>query len=160
MEKPYDKATVDLAKRRQRWYNAYEMSMTQTEMRKRKREWSQRLQDQKAQAIVVQHGNSSLAKALIARLRRKRILVLHPSRRASQGISVSNRLYTPHLRIQKDTNQVKQMLGGIVQGSEAERWLTAPNVRLGGVRPMDKIRQGKTRQVIEILTAVHESIYV
>ena len=136
------------------------MTITQPKTRKRKWEQFQRLQDQEVQAIVVPHGNSSLAKARMARLRRKRALALHLPSRVAQGAFVSNRLYTPHLRIQKDTKQVKQMLGAIVQGSEAERWLAAPNVMLGGARPVDKIRQGKTRQVIEILTVVQESIYV
>ncbi len=52
------------------------------------------------------------------------------------------------------------MLNAIVQDSEVERWLAAPNAVLGGVRPIDKIRQGKTRQVIELLTVVQESIHV
>ncbi len=136
------------------------MIMIQTESRKRKREHFQRLQDQEVQAIVVQYGNSLLAKALVARLRRKRALALRQPRRAAQSAATSSRLYTPYLRIQKDTKQVKQMLGGIVQGREAERWLAAPNAMLGGARPVDKIRQGKTRQVIEILIIVQESIHI
>lgn len=52
------------------------------------------------------------------------------------------------------------MLGAIVQGSEADRWLSAPNAMLGGACPADKIRQGRTRQVVEILASVQESIHV
>ena len=136
------------------------MAMIEIETRRRKQAQFQPLQDQKVQAIVVQHGNSLLAKALVARLRRKHALALRQSPRPALSAFIRNRLSTPHLRIQKDTKQVKQMLGAIVQKSEAERWLAAPNPMLGGARPVDKIRQGKTRQVIEILTAVQESIYV
>ena len=136
------------------------MTTIQTETH-RKRKQSQHLQDQKVQAIVVQHGNSLLAKALVARLRRRQALTLRQQpRRAAQDASISNRLYMPHLRIQKDTKQVKQMLSAIVQGGEAKRWLAAPNAMLGGARPVDKIRQGKTRQVIELLTTIQEGIYV
>lgn len=134
--------------------------MIQGEMRKRKREHFQRLQDQEVQAVVVQYEDLSLAKVRSARLRRRRALALRQPRRAAQSAATSSRLYTPYLRIQRDTKQVKQMLGGIVQQSEAERWLAAPNAMLRGARPVDKIRQGKTRQVIELLTTVQESIHV
>jgi hypothetical protein len=136
------------------------MTMIQTKMRRRKRDQSQRLQDQDVQVTVDRYGSSSLAQALAARLRRKRALALRQPHRAVRSVFIRNRSYTPHLRIQKDAKQVKHMLNAIVQGSEAERWLAAPNAMLGGARPVDKIRQGKTRQVIELLTIVQESIHV
>ena len=125
------------------------MTTTQLEARK-KQEQSQRRQhdkqEQKVEAIIIQHGNSLLAKALAARLRRKNAIAHRQPHRA--------------IRFQRDMKRVKQMLGAIVQESEVERWLAAPNAVLGGVRPIDKIRLGKTRQVIELLAVVQESIYV
>ena len=139
---------------------SWAMTMTKIETLTKNREYFTHPQDQKVQALVVQYGNSSLAKSLMARLRRKDVLALRRTHRGAQTATTSSRLYTPYLRIQRDTKQVKQMLNAIVQGSEAERWLAAPNTMLGGARPVDKIRQGKTRQVIEVLTAVQEGIYV
>ena len=64
------------------------------------------------------------------------------------------------MRVQKNIKQVRQALSGIVETSEIDRWLSVPNPLLGGHRPLDKIKQGKTNQVMEILAAVQEGIYV
>ncbi len=134
------------------------MITTQAETRKKLRHF-QRSQDQRLKMMAVSQGRSSLAKALMVRLRRKRALALRQPLRAAQSASTRSRLHTPFPRVQRDTKQVKQILDTVVQGSEAERWLAAPNAMLGGARPVDKIRQGKTRQVIEILALVQEGIY-
>lgn len=135
-------------------------TLMQTEARKRKRVRSQYLQDPKLQAIVIQHGSSPLARALVARLRRKYAAALRPPRRPTDHASTFSRFGTSRSRLQKETKQVKQILSTIVEESEVSRWLAAPNMMLRGARPIDKIRQGRSRQVIEILTAVQESIHV
>ncbi len=112
------------------------------------------------QAIVARHSNSPLARALAARLRRKYAIARRKSFGSAQNGSAGNRSYTPHLRTLRETKQVKQMLSALVEANEVDRWLSAPNAMLGGARPLDKIRQGKTRQVTEIMALVQEGIYV
>ncbi len=134
---------------------------TQSATRKRKREQIQQVRDQKLQAIIAEHGSSPLARTLIARLRQRTKYTVAVRREKTVKRSTLQSLsYVQHMRVQKNIKQVRQALSGIVETREADRWLSVPNPLLGGHRPVDKIKQGKTSQVMEILAAVQEGIYV
>ncbi len=60
----------------------------------------------------------------------------------------------------KDLVHIRRTLRRLVQAPEAERWLTAPNARLGGLCPLDSIKQGKSQQVRELLACLEEGIHV
>lgn len=64
------------------------------------------------------------------------------------------------LILQKNIKHVKQALRGIVETKEIDRWLSAPNTLLDGSRPVDSIKQGRTKQVLEIVALVQEGIHV
>jgi uncharacterized protein (DUF2384 family) len=64
------------------------------------------------------------------------------------------------LNFQEDIQQVRQALESLVGSREADRWLAAPNLRLGGIRPIDAIENGRMLQVLEMLILVQEGIYV
>lgn len=61
---------------------------------------------------------------------------------------------------QEDMMRVRQALSGLVETAEIDRWLAAPNVVLGGVRPADAVQEGRAAQVLEVLARVQEGLYV
>ena len=63
-------------------------------------------------------------------------------------------------RQEEDLEQVKQILSGLVEKNEVDRWLNAPNPMLDDDCPLDSIKLGKTQQVIEMLASLQEGIYV
>ena len=79
---------------------------------------------------------------------------------AVKGISPNNFTATRQGRIHSDVRRVKLVLSTIVQKAEANRWLAAPNVLLGGISPLKKIMTGETKQVREILARLEEGVYV
>lgn len=56
--------------------------------------------------------------------------------------------------------RVRQALSGLVETAEVDRWLAAPNVVLGGVRPADAVQEGRAAQVLEALARVQEGLYM
>lgn len=61
---------------------------------------------------------------------------------------------------QEDMMRVRQALSGLVETAEVDRWLAAPNVVLGGVRPADAVQEGRAAQVLEVLARVQEGLYM
>lgn len=65
-----------------------------------------------------------------------------------------------HQKAKREIQQVRQVLGTLVQTQEADRWLAAPNALLGGDSPLNCIRQGRTRQVKELVERLAQGLYV
>lgn len=98
------------------------------------------------QQIITKYSKSPLKRELIARLRREGSLPAKKTRLSTRSA--------------KALMQVRRTLRGLVEIKEAERWLVAPNALLGGVCPIDSIKQGNANQVREILAGVEEGIHV
>jgi uncharacterized protein (DUF2384 family) len=62
-------------------------------------------------------------------------------------------------QVYRDLEQVWDHLRGLVQETEAERWLYAPNPTLDGASPRDLIEQGETERVLELIATVEHGIY-
>ena len=63
-------------------------------------------------------------------------------------------------RFRADMTRVRVALAGIVSTEEAERWLYTKQAFLGGRRPRDLVKQGRTDRVLEAVAAVAAGIYV
>jgi len=126
----------------------------QSEYRKAKKKLHQARQRQKLASLTSQHANSPLVKALATRLRQKSTVLSHP-RLYSLGFSQAQ-----VRRTQRETQQIRQVLDTVVQTQEADRWLAAPNALLDGDSPLDCIRQGRTRQLKELVERLTQGLYV
>ena len=117
-----------------------------------------RLQEQQ---VLLKHRSSPLKKGLVAKLRWKYVLAAKKSHLTLQQTLPLHKIsVAPRARVNKDILQVKHLLNGLVETKEVERWLSAPNALLGGSRPIDSIKRGKTSRVVEILVWLEEGIYV
>lgn len=55
---------------------------------------------------------------------------------------------------------VKELAELYPQADEAHLWLFSPHKRLGGRRPADLIRQGRTEEVLQIIAQLKDGAYV
>ena len=62
--------------------------------------------------------------------------------------------------VRRDLRRVKTVLAEIVVNEEINRWLSAENVVLGGITPLEAIKQGETKRVLAILRQIADGIYV
>ncbi len=130
------------------------IAIHQREWRKTKKKQKRQMQEQKLQTLVSQRSNSPLVKALTVRLRQEDFVFGRQKTRFNNIHSAHSR------RIQQDIRQVKRVLNGLVEPVETDRWLAAPNQLLNGNSPLESIRQGKARQVKELVERLNQGIYV
>lgn len=59
-----------------------------------------------------------------------------------------------------DLAAISQQLEKVMKPEAAAAWLHEPNAELGNMRPLDLVEQGRTREVLDLIEAIADGVYV
>jgi uncharacterized protein (DUF2384 family) len=59
-----------------------------------------------------------------------------------------------------DLAAVSQQLEKVMKPEAAAAWLHEPNADLGNMRPLDLVEQGRAREVLDLIEAIADGVFV